>query len=105
MNVIDANGAIQIVQKVDEAFVKYVENSDDLQLYSDVRSAVLYAPTIEAEPVRYGRWERIDYDESYCECSKCKTTWEWGFVQHCKMNYCPNCGAKMGAKEAQNGTE
>lgn len=93
MNVIDANGAIQIVQKVDEAFAKYVENSDDLQLYSDVRAAVLFAPTIEAEPVRHGRWiEKPFLFGTSNFCSICDSFYG---MPHGKYNYCPNCGAKM----------
>ena len=46
------------------------------------------AHTIEAEPVRHGRW----VDGIKCNCC--------GQVDTTKPNYCPNCGAKMdgGAK-------
>lgn len=57
-------------------------------------------PTIEAEPVRHGRWNDGD---PYCPiCRKDKfrgldaDVWaDW------KPDYCPNCGTKMdgGAKE------
>lgn len=54
-------------------------------------------PSIEAEPVRYGRWEQIDvqpyfrkhYYNSNVYCSVCHTR------GNLKYNYCPNCGAKM----------
>ena len=47
-------------------------------------------PTIEAEPVRHGRWELIDEAEPRrYGCSECKR-----MVWHTE-NYCPNCGAKM----------
>ena len=62
-------------------------------------------PTIEAEPVRHGRWERyaddkfigygadgkIKYRKVYryeCDCCRRETA--------VKSNYCPNCGCKMG---------
>ena len=41
------------------------------------------APTIDAEPVRHGRWEHG------MRCSGC------GQVDTTKPNYCPNCGTKM----------
>lgn len=31
----------------------------------------------------------------YVECSICATHWEKGFVEHCNMQYCPKCGARM----------
>lgn len=45
------------------------------------------APTIDAEPVRHGRWT-LNHAADY-ECSECgyENTWETA--------YCPNCGAKM----------
>lgn len=52
------------------------------------------APTIDAEPVRHGRWE-YQYNDSIC--SAC------GYVNRCEpitryrndSPYCPSCGAKM----------
>ena len=48
------------------------------------------APTIDAEPVRRGRWEGKKW--SYL-CSICGglSPEDGG----CKTNYCPDCGAKM----------
>ena len=49
-------------------------------------------PTIEAEPVRHGRWEPTpEYDSCWCSCCKKQYT---GFFAS-DWNYCPNCGAKM----------
>ena len=56
-------------------------------------------PTIEAEPVKHGRW--IYDDEAYpggnpyghYVCDQCGE-----YVPH-KTNYCPNCGAKMDEEE------
>lgn len=45
------------------------------------------APTIEAEPVKHGRW--IGIGRTSVTCSECG---EWTEVAG---NYCPNCGAKM----------
>ena len=73
--------------------------SDDFD--NDTINAVLYsideAPTVDAEPVRHGRW--IDTEPEYCDCyaknahvcSNCHDfyTLDWEY-----MNYCPNCGAK-----------
>lgn len=53
------------------------------------------APTIEAEPVRHGKWDVkqsgwSDYD---CVCSEC------GLSGTPDYNYCSNCGAKMDGDE------
>ena len=55
---------------------------------SDIKNA----PTIEAEPVRHGRWR--DYSMDSYTCSNCKYTVpkdDYGY----KYPYCPHCGAKM----------
>lgn len=47
-------------------------------------------PTIDAEPVRHGRWEEYEIPHIIC-CSEC----DWGTGVDERSNYCPNCGAKM----------
>lgn len=48
------------------------------------------APTVDAVPVRHGKW--IDITESHIgTCSLCGD--RWGSVD--MMNYCPSCGARM----------
>lgn len=49
------------------------------------------APTIEAEPVKHGRWITVENDIDYYPfmCSECYET-----VTK-KTKFCPNCGAKM----------
>ena len=50
------------------------------------------APTIDAVPVRHGRWETVNTDKQAwtIQCSACKMI---GFTG--KFPYCPNCGARM----------
>jgi hypothetical protein len=48
-------------------------------------------PTIEAEPVRHGRW--IKQENGMNVCSAC------GVKRVSRFNFCGNCGAKMDAKE------
>lgn len=60
----------------------------------EIAKAVENAPTIEAEPIRRGRWEVVDYEEPRrYGCSACKR-----LVWHTE-NYCPNCGARMEDEE------
>ena len=71
------------------------------------------APTIDAEPVRHGRWIEVDritwrigdgdmFDTTVEEkCSNCGRHME-RYETEKQENYCPNCGAKM--TEVQDGT-
>ena len=45
------------------------------------------APTVDAEPVRHGKWT---ITPSHIECSECGES----FMLF-PSNYCPNCGARM----------
>lgn len=61
-----------------------------------VTEVIENAPTIDAEPVRRGRWltEYGDHIHAglrpmFICCSEC------GMVTTVKWNYCSNCGAKM----------
>ena len=56
----------------------------------DCRKDLASVPTIEAKPVRHGKW--IDREGSW-ECSECHE------ISCCNGNYCPNCGAKMDGGE------
>ncbi len=69
----------------------------------EVAMAVENAPTIDAVPVRHGRWEAFEdmmLDTCY-RCSECGREFylEGGTPQENEYNYCPNCGAKMDYNE------
>ena len=59
-------------------------------------------PTVDAEPVRHGKWERTDITAEdgwalyRCSCCNWHTTYYYSFSASPTYNYCPNCGAKMG---------
>ena len=89
MRLIDADGLI-------EKAYWHGEHPDVENLYAEGVEAVDMcdideAPTIEAEPVRHGRWYWKPIDERTSErtCSVC------GQGGCDDFNYCPNCGAKM----------
>ena len=56
------------------------------------------SPTIEAEPVRHGRW--IFRMNGSCACSECDETFYYEIG-----NYCPNCGAKMDVTDINVGNK
>ena len=54
------------------------------------------APTIEAEPVRHGKWRFVNCVTGLrCQCSECLHWVDAGTDR----NYCPNCGADMRGEE------
>ena len=50
------------------------------------------APTVDAEPVRHGKWiYGITLNHEWKKCSECLVSQD---IFGC-FTYCPNCGAKM----------
>ena len=74
----------------------------------EVWESVLYAEqidnasTVDAEPVRHGRWiyKGVRGRFPVCECSVCGNVEnaDWAVLGD-NVNYCPNCGAKMDGEE------
>lgn len=69
--------------------------------FGHCHSLVKRAPTIDAEPVKHGRW--VGSADGYAdgelvydmwECSECGYDAD-GADEKPDWNYCPNCGAKM----------
>lgn len=66
----------------------------------NVLCEILSAPTIEAEPVRHGRWVDPEDDDDGTEwhCSECGSVVEtlgW----YPRVRFCHNCGARMDKEE------
>ena len=106
MRPIDADRALEIVR--DQGIAH--PNAYHLTNYATI--ILREAPTIEAEPVRHGRWviekrhtvSRNPYiDDNYfasATCSECDfcihaETKSFGYPDLNTTNYCPNCGARM----------
>ena len=58
------------------------------------RKLIEEAPTVDAAPVRHGRWQSWHASRGEIEqCSECGASYD-GVTG---WSYCPNCGAKMDA--------
>jgi len=105
MRLIDADA---LHRELVAEMVKCVRMSEETKMSMSERvlNTLDESPTIEADPVKHGRWV---YDENGCDwnigawvCSECGSKND-GLPWDSKMNpyafasshYCPNCGAKM----------
>jgi len=61
----------------------------ELEVVIGVRKEEIDAqPTIDAEPVKNGKWIQIHpFEKFICSECKCQSDYKW--------NFCPICGAKM----------
>ena len=72
-----------------------------------VQHILSHTPTINAVPVKRGKWEDCDWVEYdghgeciHCPhkglvCTNCRNAFKREFVNNPRVNYCPNCGARM----------
>lgn len=107
MRLIDAD---TLKEQIPETSVDIFENCRNCSLLDkdQVLEIIDAAPTIDAEPIRHGRWIYRVYREynsltsreltsiAFYKCSVC------GHSSGVDIdNYCPHCGAKMDQKEEQ----
>ena len=81
---------------------KNVQDVDIEQYNHDIETVTHYIQHLEnqigkLEPVRHGLWIRFP-DCGVTRCSVC----DWSIEECFDSNFCPNCGAKMSAKEDVN---
>lgn len=78
-----------------EVLANWIDGSQRLDTEHDYEEVARYieeCPTVDAEPVRHGRWQGVSPFVDSLECSECRyciTDEEF------KTPYCPWCGAKM----------
>lgn len=82
VRLIDANALLQECEKA----YKFEDRRGQL---AHCISAIKTAPTIDAQPVKHGKWERDASGE--LNCSNCMYVPKWD-----DDKFCANCGAKMG---------
>ena len=84
-------------------------NNEKLAEIQVIAKNVIYTiPSADVAPVRHGHWVEMSYDEY--KCSVCEKVVREEILYAIKpsdredasmhiANYCPNCGARMDAKE------
>jgi hypothetical protein len=91
----------QIQREIDRYFD---ENGGGIHTAMEARDEIDYAPTVDAVPVRHGKWIPCMTDSRGCtdmfKCSECKRYSYYAYgVKQLDYKYCPHCGAKMDAQE------
>lgn len=97
---IDADALIKAVEKDFEGVCVY--DVPPSEAVSDFERIIDSMPTIDAEPVRHGRWiDDMYFDEPVTRCTWCNRGFAKGHKAE-RFPYCHNCGAKMDL-EGQDG--
>lgn len=88
MRLIDAD----VIEKFLDDFADDCGNHQKAVL-REVKYALGKMPTVDAEPVKHGRW----IDPATEDCYRCSVCEEYTQMEIPRLlyHYCPNCGAKM----------
>lgn len=104
MRLIDAE---KLTEKINMCRKEYngFNNIDGVRAIDIAQSLIYQAPTIEAEPVRHGKWIKDESEFSIkLHCSVCGedavcSRNAWGDPEeYFRTDFCPNCGARMAMK-------
>ena len=93
MRLIDADALMSIIIHRSYTVTDYWNNRDRGMFLYGIEQAVNDQPTIDAEPVRHGKWTVTPIYIKYSGCGE-------SFML-IPQNYCPNCGAEM-SQETDN---
>ena len=95
---IDADALITAVLK---NAIDYAVMFGDSEMHRLLVQVIAHQPTIDAEPVRHGKWIKADSQQYFRKHYPCFTCSECGYRKDSqkKWNYCPNCGADMKGAE------
>ena len=85
-----------------EAILREIERRESLMVgdklvsVDAMKSFIKNRPAADVAPVRHGRWVHEHMSEGYAWviCSECEAVIHKILINK-RLNYCPNCGAKM----------
>lgn len=81
-----------------DVFDAIINDDGTIDVYATetARNAMLSMPTVDAVPVRHGKWIfGSTLGHSWMKCSECCVSQDG---QTLCFSYCPNCGARMDAE-------
>lgn len=97
MDLIDREALYKEICRVYEYEYPTASGAFDEFVSRTLKNIIYNAPTVEAEPVRHGKWitKDVGFLQKSFICSACGG-WEHNLeCEHEDLNYCPHCGAKM----------
>lgn len=74
-------------------------DADEAEYYGKICDAIEAMPTINAEPVRHGRWIESTSRGSYSVYCSYRGSHKETI---CPSEYCPTCGAQMDASDTKD---
>ena len=74
-----------------DVFTKWLTSTYDGRMPGDVIAEI---PTVDAVEVVHGLWVSLEPEIGLFACSECEHK-----ILRAECNYCPNCGARMDAKD------
>lgn len=91
MKPIDADALIDRVKNMDCVGVPIeIKKTVDNMLHKLLPKIIDEEPTLDYEPVKYGRWIYNRYTQTFpWKCSECN------YDTVARFNFCSNCGARM----------
>ncbi|MDE6102008.1 MAG: hypothetical protein K2F73_03420 [Ruminococcus sp.] len=113
MRLINADDAIKKLKEYVTEMESDIYYGSNLGIPEEcICEAIEEVHTIEAEPVKHGKWEKVKcntiLDKAvFSHALKCSKCGKWKFENVLitqKFYYCPNCGAKMDGGE-ENGLD
>ena len=83
---------MRLIDADSDALIARINNNFGPVTRFIIKSILKDATTIEAEPVRHGRWE---WNKDHWECTNCRGNRRHDLVLGLDAAYCGRCGAKM----------
>lgn len=67
---------------------------------AEIMEWIEHIPAADVQPVKHGRWVCVEAEPEEVWCDNCKTTYRSSDLLNIgaddeKVNFCPNCGARM----------
>ena len=79
-----------------EIYARYEFTSD----MGDAMEILANFPTVDAVPIRHGKWMPLNRYDGKVFCPDCKKVFDWD-TEAQYYDYCPKCGAKMDERKEE----